>query len=125
MALRAAERDNGELQARLHHMPTSSRSHHRHQGEPTARQLWAVPRERGAAYGSTAVSPVSRYALGPPSPALPTYNTDFVHRHYCFVLKVGSPCLFLLYVPQICCEPSHSKWCARCDDSVLQVQRHI
>ncbi len=63
LALRAADRDNAELQARLQQASMSIRSHHRQHAEPTARQLWAVPRERTGAFGSTAVSPVSRCAV--------------------------------------------------------------
>jgi len=61
LALRAADRDNAELQARLQQASMSISSRHRQHAEPTARQLWAVPRERTGAFGSTAVSPVSRY----------------------------------------------------------------
>ncbi|KAL0053187.1 hypothetical protein WJX82_002174 [Trebouxia sp. C0006] len=60
LALRAADRDNAELQARLQQASMSISSRHRQHAEPTARQLWAVPRERTGAFGSTAVSPVSR-----------------------------------------------------------------
>ncbi len=59
LALRAADRDNAELVARLQQAPVSSRSRHRQQHEPTARQLWAVPRER-TAYSPAAASPASR-----------------------------------------------------------------
>lgn len=62
LALRAADRDNAELQARLQQPPVSSaRSRHPQQHEPTARQLWAVPRNRAGGFGSTAASPASRY----------------------------------------------------------------
>ncbi len=62
LALRAADRDNAELQARLQQASMSISSRHRQHAEPTARQLWAVPRERTGAFGSSAVSPVSRCA---------------------------------------------------------------
>ncbi|KAL0036198.1 hypothetical protein WJX79_007778 [Trebouxia sp. C0005] len=60
LALRAADRDNAELQARLQQASMSISSRHSQHAAPTARQLWAVPRERTGAIGSTAVSPVSR-----------------------------------------------------------------
>lgn len=60
LAVRAADRDNAELQARLQQASMSISSRHRQHAELTARQLWAVPRERTGAFGSTAVSPVSR-----------------------------------------------------------------
>ncbi|KAL0029933.1 hypothetical protein WJX77_008191 [Trebouxia sp. C0004] len=60
LALRAADRDNAALQARLQQASMLTSSRHRQHAEPTARQLWAVPRERTGAFGSTAVSPVSR-----------------------------------------------------------------
>jgi len=63
LALRAADRDNAELQARLQQASMLTSSRHRQHAEPTARQLWAVPRERTGAFGSTAVSPVSRCAV--------------------------------------------------------------
>lgn len=62
LALRAADRDNAELQARLQQACLSVSSRHRQHAEPTARQLWALPRERTGAFGSSAVSPVSRCA---------------------------------------------------------------
>lgn len=62
LALRAAERAKGEMQARLQQAqaqaPPSRR--HRQQHEATARQLWAGPRDRSTAYPSLAASPVSR-----------------------------------------------------------------
>ena len=63
LALRAADRDNADLQGRLQQAQLTSRPRHRQQHEPTARQLWAAPRERLDAYGSTAASPVSRWGL--------------------------------------------------------------
>lgn len=66
LALKAAERAKGEMQARLQQgggggPPPPFRHHrHRHQHEATARQLWAGPRDRSTAYGSLAASPVSR-----------------------------------------------------------------
>lgn len=63
LALRAADRDNAELQARLQQASMSISSRHSQHAAPTARQLWAVPRERTGAIGSTAVSPVSRCAV--------------------------------------------------------------
>ena len=63
LALRAAERDNAQMQARLQQAAASSRQRHPQQHEPTARQLWAGSRDRATAYGSLAASPVSRYCM--------------------------------------------------------------
>ena len=66
LALRAAERAKGEMQARLQQAqaqgPPPPFRHHRHrqQHETTARQLWAGPRDRSTDYPSLAASPVSR-----------------------------------------------------------------
>ena len=61
LALKAAERARAEMQARLQQAPPAPRHHgHRQQHEPTARQLWAGPRDRSTAYGSLAASPMSR-----------------------------------------------------------------
>lgn len=65
LALRAAERDNADLHARLQQAAASSRHSHRQQHEPTARQLWAGLRGRSTAHGSLAASPVSRYQAVP------------------------------------------------------------
>ena len=64
LVLRAAERDNADLHARLQQAAAPSRHGHRQQHEPTARQLWAGPKGRSTAYGSLAASPVSRYQHG-------------------------------------------------------------
>lgn len=64
LALRAAERAKGEMQARLQQAqaqpPLAPSRRHRQQHEATARQLWAGPRDRSTAYPSLAASPVSR-----------------------------------------------------------------
>lgn len=60
LALRAAQRDNADLQARLQQQALPPRPGHSHTRPATARQLWAAPRDRP--YASATASPHSKYA---------------------------------------------------------------
>lgn len=59
LALRAAQRDNVDLQARLQQHALQQRPGHSHSRPATARQLWAAPRDRP--FTSASVSPHSKY----------------------------------------------------------------
>ena len=59
LALRAAQRDNAELQTRLQQAAMQSRPGHSHSRPATAGRMWAAPRDR--AYASATALPNSKY----------------------------------------------------------------